>query len=152
MKYLNGALALLLVLGVAFGAVACQSTDEEEHPADEEHLTGEEEHEATHLEHFTITGMECSMGCVGVVSDALRDKVQGVSDVEIEFGGVEGSVAVVTGESELSRDEIRDAVTGAGFEVVFPEEKEKDHEDVNGEDHDHDHDNDHDHDVEDDEE
>lgn len=63
---------------------------------------------------LNVKGMTCG-GCTSAVTRALK-ATQGVEDVAVDLG--RGQATVQFDPSATSTDELRDAVTRAGFEVV----------------------------------
>ena len=62
---------------------------------------------------YTVTGMTCAH-CVNAVTGELSE-LDGVQDVQVDLGT--GKVTV-TSAAPLSGDEVRDAVTEAGYQLV----------------------------------
>jgi copper chaperone len=62
---------------------------------------------------FTVSGMTCGH-CVSSVTEELTE-LDGVTDVSVVL---DGGQVTVTSERELGQDEIRAAVTEAGYQLV----------------------------------
>ena len=62
---------------------------------------------------YTVSGMTCEH-CVASVTEELSE-LAGVSKVDVELAN--GAVTV-TSDRELGTDEVRDAVTEAGYQLV----------------------------------
>ncbi|MFC6089417.1 heavy-metal-associated domain-containing protein [Saccharothrix lopnurensis] len=62
---------------------------------------------------YTVTGMTCGH-CVSSVTEELT-AVDGVTDVDVRL---DSGAVTVTSSRELSRDEVRDAVTEAGYQLA----------------------------------
>lgn len=65
---------------------------------------------------INITGMTCGH-CVSSVTEELTE-IDGVENVEVNLNKGGASSTVITSSRELSSDEINDAVTEAGYQVV----------------------------------
>ncbi|GAA1347471.1 heavy-metal-associated domain-containing protein [Arthrobacter roseus] len=65
---------------------------------------------------INITGMTCGH-CVASVTEELTE-IDGVENVEINLNKGGASSTVITSSRDLSSDEINDAVTEAGYQVV----------------------------------
>jgi len=65
------------------------------------------------IEHLKITGMTCG-GCTSNVTHAL-EAISGVSDVEVSLSS--GEATVQYDERRTSPDQLKLAVTGAGYGV-----------------------------------
>ena len=64
---------------------------------------------------FTVTGLHCNH-CVASVTEELTD-LPGVREVKVDLST--GHVEVYA-DSALGSDDVRRAITGAGFEVLLP--------------------------------
>jgi copper chaperone CopZ len=64
---------------------------------------------------FTVTGMNCDH-CVASVTEELTE-LPGVREVTVDLptGHVE-----VSSDAELDAEDVRQAITGAGFKVLLP--------------------------------
>ncbi|MFT7836220.1 heavy-metal-associated domain-containing protein [Saccharothrix sp. BKS2] len=62
---------------------------------------------------YTVTGMTCGH-CVSSVTEELT-AVDGVTDVDVRL---DSGAVTVTSSRELSRDEVREAVTEAGYQLA----------------------------------
>ncbi len=65
---------------------------------------------------INITGMTCGH-CVASVTEELTE-LDGVENVEVNLNKGGASTTTITSSRELSLDEINDAVTEAGYQVV----------------------------------
>ncbi len=62
---------------------------------------------------YTVTGMTCGH-CAGSVSDAIQ-KLDGVRDVQVD---VATGQVTVTSDHDLPEDEVREAVSEAGYHLA----------------------------------